>query len=702
MIQVIRDVQLGDMIARYTVDEWNVCGLQLLPADLPLELSSDKDGHTYGKRMIQENLVQLKVAGETYNEAYAGGVSLRNGQSCRELKFKKIGQQKLPGGLQIEVLLKSQRGYMVHHYLRWKKNAPYVVMASTIENIGQEKIGLELFSSFSLGGLTPYVEGDAAETMEICRVRSVWSGEGRVCRESIEDLALEAAWGPHAVRCLRYGQVGSMPVNGFFPFGALYDKQNEIYWGAQIAHNASWQMEFYRRDDGLGFSGGLADREFGQWYKELAPGESFTTPEAIVSVAHTTDFDGFCQRLTEYQRDFFRMGLEKEQTLPMVFNEYCTTWGNPSHENICRILDAIKGKPFSYFVIDCGWYKQPGIPWDQGMGDYVVSRELFPEGMEETTAAIREAGLVPGIWFEIENVAKYAKAYQQERHLLKRDGKPLTTYFRRFWDMKDPWVQEYLEETVIGTLKRYGFGYMKMDYNETIGVGCDGAESLGEGLRRNMEADAEFIMKVREELPEIVLEDCASGGHRLEPLTLSMCSMASFSDAHECKEIPIIAANLHRMITPAQSQIWAVIRETDDLDRIRYSLCATMLGRLCLSGDVTNLSEAQWAVIDEGMTFYRMVSPIIRDGISHIYDSGIKSWRHPRGYQALVRTSAAGTLVVLHTFASEVPEVVEVPVEGPETILDSYRDASDAITLENGVLRMTTNRPWMAMAVLLK
>ncbi|MBQ1641236.1 MAG: hypothetical protein II051_08330, partial [Lachnospiraceae bacterium] len=68
----------------------------------------------------------------------------------------------------------------------------------------------------------------------------------------------------------------------------------------------------------------------------------------------------------------------------------------------------------------------------------------------------------------------------------------------------------------------------------------------------------------------------------------------------------------------------------------------------------------------------------------------------------LVRTSAAGTLVVLHTFASEVPEEVEVPVKGAETILDSYRDASDAIVLENGVLRIKTNRPWMAMAVLLK
>ncbi|MCR4999239.1 MAG: alpha-galactosidase [Lachnospiraceae bacterium] len=701
MIEVIREIELGDMIARYTEDEWHVCGLQLLPADMPLPVTSDKEGNTYGKHMVQENLVQLKIAGETYNEAYAGGVSMRNGQSCRELKLKTISQKKVDGGIQVTVTLKSQRGYMVRHYLRWKKGAPYVVMAATIENVGSQKLGIEMISSFSLGGLTPYVAGDAAESMEVCRIRSVWSGEGRLCREPIEDLALEAAWAPHAVRGLRYGQVGSMPVNGFFPFGALYDKKNHIYWGAQIAHNASWQMEFYRKDDGLGFSGGLADREFGQWYKELAPGEYFTTPEAIVTVQHTEDFDGFCQRLTEYQRDCFRLGPEVEQSLPMVFNEYCTTWGNPSHENISRILEAIQGKPFSYFVIDCGWYKQPGIPWDQGMGDYVVSKELFPEGMQKTVDAIRDAGLVPGIWFEIENVAKYAKAYQLEKHLLKRDGKPLTTYFRRFWDMKDPWVQDYLEEVVIGTLKEYGFGYMKMDYNETIGIGCDGAESLGEGLRRNMEGDTAFIEKVKEELPGIILENCASGGHRLEPLTMSMCAMASFSDAHECKEIPIIAANLHRVITPAQSQIWAVIRQEDSLDRIRYSLTATMLGRMCISGDVTQLTRQQWTVIDEGMTFYHMVSPVIRDGISHVYDSGITSWRHPKGYQALVRRSEAGTLVVLHVFELEESREIRIPVEGCTQILDTYRDAADEVILEADVLQMTVNRSWMSIAVLL-
>ena len=69
-----------------------------------------------------------------------------------------------------------------------------------------------------------------------------------------------------------------------------------------------------------------------------------------------------------------------------------------------------KGKGFEYFVIDCGWYKADGVPWDISMGDYVPSRTLFAEGLEKTTEAIREAGMKPGIWFEIENIGPAADA----------------------------------------------------------------------------------------------------------------------------------------------------------------------------------------------------------------------------------------------------------------------------------------------------
>ena len=368
----------------------------------------------------------------------------------------------------------------------------------------------------------------------------------------------------------------------------------------------------------------------------------------------------------------FLKAPESEQDLPIVFNEYCTTWGNPSHENICEIVDAIKGKGFKYFVIDCGWYKENGIPWDIGMGDYEVSKELFPGGMEKTVQVIKDAGMVPGIWFEIENVGSASRAYHLTEHLLHKDHAVLTTYFRRFWDMQDTWVDEYLTDKVIGTLKKYGFGYMKIDYNETIGIGCDGAESPGEGLRKNMEASVSFIEKIKEEVPGIVLENCASGGHRLEPKLMSVMSMASFSDAHECEEIPIIAANLHRVIHPAQSQIWAVIRQDDSLKRIAYSISNTFLGRMCISGDVTQLAPEKWNLIEQGISFYGKIKDIIKEGQSYRYGPKIKSARHPEGWQALLRVGKnKQAYVVIHVFGGELPEVIEI--ELPEGIPDHIR-----------------------------
>lgn len=561
---------------------------------------------------------------------------------------------------------------------------------------------MEMFESFSLGNLSPYQTGDGHEKLYVYRARSVWSEEGRMERIPVEDLQLEPAWDPHAVRCEKFGQAGSMPVNKFFPFAAVEDAEHHVFWGAQIAHHASWQMELYRKDEGLALSGGLADRDFGHWEKNLKPEESFTTPEAIVSAAHTDSIDIFTERLTRAALEGVQKAPESEQGLPVLFNEYCTTWGNPSHENIEKILRSIKGKGFRYFVIDCGWYKEDGVPWDIAMGDYEVSKELFPEGLEKTTQAIRDAGMVPGIWFEIETVGRAARAYQREEHLLHKDGAVLTSYFRRFWDMRDPWAKEYLAEKVIGTLKKYGFEYMKIDYNETIGMGCDGAESLGEGLRQNMEATADFIERVKREVTGIVLENCSSGGHRLEPGLMGRMSMASFSDAHECLEIPIIAANLHRLIHPAQSQIWAVIRQEDSIKRIVYSVANTFLGRMCISGDVTQLSVEQWGAIDRGIAFYQKIAPVIKEGTSFRFGPKIRSARHPRGWQAVVRIGRGGeAFAVIHTFGGEWPEVIEVPLpEGcPEQVAEVYAAGEADLRIEGCVLRLRPKADWEAVAV---
>lgn len=665
--EVLQEYKLGDMVARYLINRDSMqVGFQLLPENVLQE-------NIVTDNCFMESLIQYKLTGDIYNEAYAGGCSMRNGESVRKLKFSEQTDEFVGEQLQVNTIMMDEDGHRLIHHLVWLKNMPYVRISCTFENQSKTNCCLEMFESFSLGGLSPYMQGDGNGTLWLHRVRSVWSQEGRHEAIPVEDLQLEPAWDPHAVRCERFGQAGSMPVNRFFPFAAIEDRKNHVFWGAQIAHPASWQMEVYRKDNGLALSGGLADRELGHWMKNVEPGKNFTTPEAIVSTAHTDSFDIFTGRLTTAGLvEGFLKAPESEQDLPIVFNEYCTTWGNPSHENICEIVDAIKGKGFKYFVIDCGWYKENGIPWDIGMGDYEVSKELFPGGMEKTVQVIKDAGMVPGIWFEIENVGSASRAYHLTEHLLHKDHAVLTTYFRRFWDMQDTWVDEYLTDKVIGTLKKYGFGYMKIDYNETIGIGCDGAESPGEGLRKNMEASVSFIEKIKEEVPGIVLENCASGGHRLEPKLMSVMSMASFSDAHECEEIPIIAANLHRVIHPAQSQIWAVIRQDDSLKRIAYSISNTFLGRMCISGDVTQLAPEKWNLIEQGISFYGKIKDIIKEGQSYRYGPKIKSARHPEGWQALLRVGKnKQAYVVIHVFGGELPEVIEI--ELPEGIPDHIR-----------------------------
>lgn len=696
-IERVSEIQLGDMLLVFEREsDYNRLGFYMIPADL-----RDKD--ICDRKFYRINsLAQVKIAGDMYPNCYGHGNTMHNGESANLFGYDAQEVKKEEGRTRIFTSFKDSRGYGLVNEITYYNGEDSFEMKNTITNGSKDAITIEMLSSFEMGNITPFVDGMAADTLLVHRLRSKWSHEGRLVTETVEDLQLEPSWSNWSVGVERFGARGSMPVMKYFPFVAVEDSVNQVLWGAQLAHEASWQMELYRQDDGLHISGGLADREFGHWTKILAAGEGFETPKAILTVCHG-DIDMVCHRLVSAGNKYVDEGPEPEQSLPILFNEYCTTWGCPSHENILGIVDAIKDKGFDYFVIDCGWFKEDGVPWDISMGDYDVSPTLFPQGLEQTVGVIRDAGMRPGIWFEIDNVGSASRAYhEQEEHLLKRDGKPLTTYSRRFWDMNDPWVQDYLGKKVIGMLRRYGFEYMKMDYNDTIGIGCDGCESLGEGLRRNMEASVDFVRRVKEEVPGIILENCSSGGHKLEPLMMGICSMASFSDAHETEEIPIIAANLHRAILPRQSQIWAVIRKTDSLKRIGYSIANTFLGRMCLSGDVTELTAAQWDVIDRGIAFYREIAPIIKDGMSHRRGPKLTSDRCPKGYQALVRHGGNGeTMVVIHCFHPDFPDVIEIDMEGfAQKIVSVYSyDGKAEVSLENGVLCYHAAEEMCAVAV---
>jgi alpha-galactosidase len=211
---------------------------------------------------------------------------------------------------------------------------------------------------------------------------------------------------------------------------------------------------------------------------------------------------------------------------------------------------------------------------------------------------------------------------------------------------------------------------------------------------------------MREELPDLVIENCSSGGHRLEPSMMGLCAMGSFSDAHETREIPIIAANVQRLILPRQSQIWAVLRKSDNAQRLAYSLAATFLGRMCLSGEVHDLSPAQWKLAVSAMELYRRVYPVIRDGHSTFHGETGKSWRHPQGWQAVLRTAKNGkrALLVAHTFGKAFPKSVQIPLTESGWKIDEAWPAKSGLksSLKGKSLQLDLSGEFLATVISLR
>lgn len=609
------------------------------------------------KEVPMDSLIQVSFMGDETLIDYTLGVTMRN----REGTLLKVEEQAAEGN-GVVTRLRDARGNVYLHHLEYSpKTGVFTVWAEYCNLTGKEQT-LESLQSFSVSGIHALRGGKATLAgLRLHRLTSAWSRECRPEEDSFSNLGLDTSWARYGVKCERFGEVGSMSNRGHFPFAAVEDEERHIVWAAMMEAPSSWQMEVYAEKETCALSGGLADYEFGHWRKNIAPGESFATHKAFLTVK--SNVLACCNAFVAEQEQRLKVPAS-EESMPVLFNEYCTTWGCPSAENINAILKAIESFPIDTFVIDCGWYKPDDKGWCNAIGDWRESRALFPEGISAVSNAIRAAGKHPGIWFEFEVAGRDSDCFYDESKLLKRDGRIITGKNRRFLDLRLPKVQEYLKERMLDFLQKNGFEYIKIDYNDSLGIGCDSADGAapGEGGRRIAEESLVWLAKLKEAVEGLVIENCSSGGSRIEPLRMSQVSMCSFSDAHECNEIPLVAANVSRVIPARQMQIWAVLREGESASRTIYSLCAAMMGRICLSGDVLHLDGERVRLIQEGLEFYQEIKDVVRYGKISLIDNTVEYYRAPEGRQVYIKEYEEKKLVIVHFLESA--EKVSLPLEG--------------------------------------
>ncbi len=640
------------------------------------------------KKIKIDSLVQAAFTGDEALVDYSLGVSMRNRDSSL---VKVVRQTEFMGGT-LNTYLTDGKGNEYVHRLRYDHATGVFTVNMRYENRTKRERILEALPSLSLGGISAPASGTTAG-LKLHRMTSAWSRECRLKTDDFAHMGLEMSWARYGVKSEKWFQLGSMPNRGYYPFGAIEDPESGIIWAAEQEAPFSWQAEVYEEKESCSLSCGLADYETGHWRKKIPAGGSFTTENARFVVTRG-GIDRACNALVR-EADRRLSVPESEESMPVLYNEYCATWGNPSAEKVEKQLAAVAPLGVKYFVIDCGWYRPEDKGWNNAVGDWYLNQTLFPD-LRATVQKIREKGMKAGIWFEFEVTGRDSEAFRFEDVHLHRGGAVITSKNRRFLDLRNRDVSDYLNEKLLRFLREYGFEYLKIDYNDSYGVGCDGAESVGEGGRKVAEESLLWLDKIKETVRDIVIENCSSGGSRIEPLRMGKVSMCSFSDAHECPEIPLVAANVSRVVPARQMQVWAVIRRNEEDARTIYSLCAAMMGRICLSGEINPRKKEKYALIRAGLDFYESVKEIVRRGEFSI-DCDVTSYREPVGRQIYTKDYRGKRLVIVHRFKGGQPFTCG---NAGYKLVSAYTDM--AYSCENGELSFPEGEEFRGGAFLLE
>ena len=350
--------------------------------------------------------------------------------------------------------------------------------------------------------------------------------------------------------------------------------------------------------------------------KKKTAGDVVLTLVLLLAVGVSHGFDSSMAELTRYRRMIRRKNKDNE-SLAIIFNDYMNClWGDPTAEKEYPLIDAAAEAGCEYFCIDAGWYSA-GIWWDN-VGEWQESRERFPEGMKKVTDYIRSKGLIPGVWLEIEvmgiNCPK-AKNVPDDWFFM-RHGKKVYDRSRYQLDFRNPEVVAHADEVIDRLVRDYGVGYIKMDYNIEPGIGTEiNAESVGDGLLQHERAYLSWLDRVFERYPDLIIENCSSGGMRIDYAMLQRHSIQSTSDQDDYRMYATIAANSPTGLCPEQSAIWSYPLTEGDREEVVFNMVNAMLLRIHQSGHLVYISDERKALVKEALDCYKNIRGDIRTAV---------------------------------------------------------------------------------------
>ncbi|RED58124.1 glycoside hydrolase family 36 protein [Cohnella lupini] len=574
----------------------------------PLRGETIKDGQLPGFRLMELQLTgedRAEYHGRTHRASYPG---LRMAYEGHTDFVNDLGR-KLEIGLKDPVT-----GLLAVQHFQFYNGIQTVRSWSVLKNAGDSTVGVEYVSSFALTGLDKEGDQDRDVKMELSIAHNGWQSELQWRTYKLPELGMSHVIDRGSKR-VSYSNTGSWSAAEHIPMAVLENKEagTSLFW--QIEHNGSWHWEIIEQVDLLTVLISGPTEHDNHWWKRLQPGEEFVSVPVAVGAVQG-GFEQAIADLTAYRRRIRREN-EDNSKLRVIFNDYMNClWGDPTTAKLLPLIDAAADVGCEYFCIDAGWYA-PGEWWD-GVGEWLPSAERFPEGIKYVLDYIRGKGMIPGLWLELEVMGINSKklADTDNGWFFMRHGERVKDRSRYQLDYRNPAVIAHANEVIRRLVEDYGVGYIKMDYNINGGIGTEtGADSFGDGLLQHNRAYLGWLDAIFERYPDLVIENCSSGGMRMDYAMLSRHSIQSTSDQEDYVNYAAIAASSPAALTPEQSAIWSYpLREGDD-EEVVFNMVNALLLRVHQSGHLAELSPRRRELVKEALDYYKTIRTDIPEAV---------------------------------------------------------------------------------------
>jgi alpha-galactosidase len=212
-------------------------------------------------------------------------------------------------------------------------------------------------------------------------------------------------------------------------------------------------------------------------------------------------------------------------------------WGGlETDKQIQRIRTAQEHRlPYEGVWIDAGWMGSPGpcphfledtdssSDWPRRVGSWDFNTYAHPKGLKPISGAAHQAGMRLLVWFESLRIFSGSGAAVIKEHpewLLGdkqtfAEGKEVNFLL----NIGIPEARKYLFDTISGIMEREGID----DYREDFNMEPDAALASGDEPDRIGVTEMKFVEgfylfweELRKRFPDMYIDNCASGGRRLE------------------------------------------------------------------------------------------------------------------------------------------------------------------------------------------